>query len=511
MTAPGGAPLGISGDRFRRAAEELGLGLSSAEARDLARVAHGFEVAMESLDEAIAVSSKAPTGRQTQPVGDDPFNAIVRRVTVRDDTVTKGPLQGLRVAVKDCFAVAGVEMTAGSSILQGFVPRSDSEAVRRLIGAGATINAITNMDCLAMSASGDSSYYGPTLCPADPARLAGGSSSGSAAGLFYDDIDAALGTDTGGSSRVPASWCGTLGMKPTRGLVSYRGVLGIDQLHDHVGVLARDVRVMARVLETLAGPDLLDPRQRTVPPALALTEAAAGRSGLMGLRFGVVEEMVGPAEPAVGEAFAAGLEALRDLGAEIVAISIPEHRSAGPIGASMTPEGFSALLESGAQGYQWAGEYWPELAAAVHEGFRTRADELSPHVKTQLTVGRIVRAEQPGQRYARAANRSRDVTVAFEAALREVDFLIGPTVPTLPYLVDPGIPLDERVSRSWATLANTSSANVTGLPALSMPVAVADGLPVGLMVTAQRFGEEDLVAVAATVQAQIGWNRVDAH
>ena len=138
----------------------------------------------------------------------------------------EGPLAGMRIALKDSMALAGVPMTCGSRVLEGYVPSRDAVIVERLLAAGAEIVAITNMDDLAFSGGGDSSAYGATLCPFDPERTAGGSSGGSAAALWYEGVDAGLGTDQGGSIRVPAAWCGVVGLKPTHGLVPYAGIVG---------------------------------------------------------------------------------------------------------------------------------------------------------------------------------------------------------------------------------------------------------------------------------------------
>ena len=184
---------------------------------------------------------------------DDPYNAIVRRCRVKADI--DGPLTGKRIGLKDSIAIAGIPMTCGSKVLEGFVPTLDSVVTDRLLRAGATISAVTNMDDFAFSGGGDTSTYGPTLCPFDLTRTAGGSSSGSAAALYYDDVDIAIGADQGGSIRVPAAWCGAVGLKPTYGLVPYVGIAGIDQTFDHCGPIALCVEDAALVLGVIAGAD----------------------------------------------------------------------------------------------------------------------------------------------------------------------------------------------------------------------------------------------------------------
>ena len=172
---------------------------------------------------------------------DDPLNAIVRRCRVRAEGC-EGILSGQRVAMKDSVAIAGIPLTCGSAILQGFVPSYDATVTDRILRAGAEIVCITNMDDLAFSGGGESSWYGPTRNPFDPERSAGGSSSGAAAALWYDGIDLAVGCDQGGSIRAPASWCGVVGLKPTHSLVPYTGIAGIDATFDHCGPMARTAR-----------------------------------------------------------------------------------------------------------------------------------------------------------------------------------------------------------------------------------------------------------------------------
>ena len=167
--------------------------------------------------------------------------------------------------MKDSVAIAGIPLTCGSAILQGFVPRYDATVTDRILRAGAEIVCITNMDDLAFSGGGESSWYGPTRNPFDPERSAGGSSSGSAAALWYDGIDLAVGCDQGGSIRAPASWCGVVGLKPTHSLVPYTGIAGIDATFDHCGPMARTAEGAALLLQAMAGQDPGDPRQCEVP------------------------------------------------------------------------------------------------------------------------------------------------------------------------------------------------------------------------------------------------------
>ncbi|WP_434451881.1 amidase family protein [Lentzea sp. E54] len=442
----------------------------------------------------------------------DPYNAVVRWCSVRKPGA-HGLLSGAGIAVKDCMAVAGVPMTAGSSLLQGFVPDRDSTVVRRLLDAGGHISAITNMDDMGVAPGGDTSFYGPTLNPWDTTRTAGGSSGGSAAALYYDDIDVAVGADSGGSVRIPAAWCGLIGLKPTHGLVPHSGVLGGEPLLDHIGPLARTTADVAAVLQVLAGTDDLDPdpRQPTQLPridAVAAVESAA--ASLEGLRIGVLDEGLDPAlgvAPEVGRAFTASLDQLRELGATITRVSVPEHRLSGPIAFNLFPESFADQMRSGGATFGNGSHYWPELAAALQKGFANAADAMAPTLKLMLIMGSAAAWNGRGRHYARAANLRRLITEGYDRALAGCDVLAMPTVPVLAHPVAPDLDPATRALRAWSLVGNTAPSNVTGHPAITLPLGVADGLPAGVMFVGRKFADERLLAAAETIERAIGWPR----
>src|SRR5437879_3007289 len=194
---------------------------------------------------------------------DDPLNAIVRRCSVKG--AKSGKLAGKRLGIKDNVCIAGIPMTCASLVLEGYVPDIDATIITRILDAGGEITAILNMDNFAFSGGGDTSAYGPTRNPHNPEHLAGGSSGGSGAALYYNDIDLTIGGDQGGSIRIPASWCGIVGLKPTHSLVPYTGIVGIDPTFDHTGPMTRSVAEVALLLEVIAGKDPMDPRQYDVP------------------------------------------------------------------------------------------------------------------------------------------------------------------------------------------------------------------------------------------------------
>jgi len=485
--------------------------VSDDEAEQLLEVAEAVFQAYDLLESQPAVRvepvaatrdpGRAPTG------GEDPLNAVVRfcRVWAEDSA---GVLSGMRIAVKDAVAIAGLPLTCGSRVLQGFVPAEDSPVTDRILRAGGEIVAVTNMDDLAFSGGGDSSWYGPTLNPWDPGRTAGGSSSGSAAVLFYDGVDAAVGGDQGGSIRAPASWCGAVGLKPTHGLVPYVGITGIDQTFDHCGPMARTPAGVAALLQAMAGKDDGDPRQRDVPAADFRAAVAGAPDSLEGVRVGVVTEGFGDevgAEPATVEAVRETVERLRGLGAAIADVSIPEHLEAGGIAFIGFVEGMTNLMESGGNGYSWTGRYWQDLAPALRAGLSEHAQDLSPQMKVTLIAGRWLRAMYAGELYAKAQNLRPWLRTAYTDALKSVDVLLLPTTPWRAHELAPELPIAQRVLRGWANLGNTYPTDMTGHPAISLPLAEADGLPVGVMLVGRHFEDARLLALAGTCERALGW------
>src|ERR687896_1373841 len=282
----------ITPEELEELARGANFALDSVEAEEYRALTDFLLGVIDEVEEQKPVPSKnvpasRNAGRRPEP-GEDPLNSIVRWCRVAADE--NGPLTGMRIALKDSIAIAGIPMTCGSRLLDGYVPVEDSVVAARILRAGGEVVAVTNMDNFAFSGGGDTSWYGPTLCPFDPARTAGGSSSGSAAGLWYEGIDASVGGDQGGSIRVPAAWCGVVGLKPTHGLVPYTGIVGIDQTFDHAGPLARTVASTALLLQAIAGRHEADPRQREVHVQDYVTAVEHTPDDLAGVRIGLVAE-----------------------------------------------------------------------------------------------------------------------------------------------------------------------------------------------------------------------------
>lgn len=432
----------------------------------------------------------------------DPYNAIVRRCSIVG--AAQGPLAGKRVGLKDNMCLAGIPMTYGSRVLQGLVPETDATIVTRLLDAGARIVAVLNMDNFAFSGAGDTSAYGPTLNPHSLHHLAGGSSGGSAAALYYEDIDITIGGDQGGSIRIPASWCGVVGLKPTHSLVPYTGIGGIDQTFDHAGPMARRVADVAQTLEVIAGKDPLDPRQDDVP--VQSYTAALGRD-LRGVRVGLLREGFGQegAEPDVEAAVRAAIDTMGALGATVTEVSVPAHRTAGCIAWGLFAEGMAALLDGNGMGYHWRGAYNPALADVVGQSLQARAHDLPPQIKLVCMLGTYLRQHYHGRFYAKAQNLRPGLRASYDAVLQQVDVLAMPTTPMKAHAYRPHLGIRELITHGWNMLGNTAPFDLTGHPAISLPCAKSDGLPVGLMLTGRRFDDATVLAVAHAFERQVDW------
>lgn len=471
-----------------RLAARWGLGLSEQDAAQLT----------ELLDQLLAplrydATPRPATHRTASAPAGDPYNAVVRWCEAAGSG--RGSLSGLRLSVKDSVSVAGVPLTCGSAVLEGYVPERDSVVTERILREGGAIVAITNMDDLAASADGSSSVYGPTLNPFDPARTAGGSSSGAAASLFLDGVDAAIGTDQGGSVRVPASWCGVVGFKPTRGLIPYAGIVGTDRLLDHVGILGRDVDVVSRVLAATTGPR--DEAARSTAPRT-----------VAGLRLGLLGESLSPElgiEPAVVQALLELVARLEQAVARVERVSVPVHLQTVEVETALSVEGLRALLRGRGNAYGWQSRSWPTLASALDAGVRARAAELSPQVKTAVLMGDVLEERFHGEHYAHARRRCAEIGEAYDRALREVDALLLPATPTTAQPPSPAGSIGEAVLRGWAPMANTAQLNLSGHPAISLPLCEVAGLPLGAMLVGRRNEDEDLLRIARALEQALGW------
>lgn len=427
---------------------------------------------------------------------DDPYNAIMRRCSVKG--AASGKLAGKRIGVKDSVCVAGIPVSAGSRVLEDYVPDFDATIVSRMLEAGGEIVATLVMDDFALSGDGTTSAYGPTLNPHKAEHCSGGSSCGSGAALSYDWIDITIGTDQGGSIRIPAAWCGVVGIKPSYSLVPYTGVMSIDPTLDHVGPMARTVRDVALALEVMAGADPLDPRQRDVrvqPYCDALGQ------GVSGMRLGVLREgFEHPGgEADVNAAVRKAVAALEQQGAKVEEVSIPEHRAAVRIFWGLVAEGMANLANSNLTSTHFQGFYNTGLADAYAAGMVARGKHIAPTVKIMLLMGNYLQREYHGRIYGKSQNQRPTLRARYDAVLARFDALVMPTIPMKAHRRDQPAP--------YMMLGNTAPFDVSGHPAISVPCALSQGLPVGLMFVGRQFDESTLFRLAGAYERSVDWRK----
>jgi aspartyl-tRNA(Asn)/glutamyl-tRNA(Gln) amidotransferase subunit A len=426
------------------------------------------------------------------------LNAFITEETI--DGADDGPLSGVTVAVKDNISTEGVRTTCGSAMLETYVPPYDATVVRRLKEAGATIVGKTNMDEFGMGGTTETSAYGPTRNPVDEDRVPGGSSGGSAAAVAAGEADVALGSDTGGSVRNPAAFCGVVGIKPTYGLVSRYGLVSYANSLEQIGPVAATVEDAARLLDVVSGPDERDGTTRYDEngghPAENSDYAAAADGDVDGTTVGVITDLAEGADERVVETFEAALSDLEARGAELVEVSLDslEH-AVQAYYVIATSEASSNLARFDGVRYGVSGGYegnWNDAyASAREEGF-------GAEVKRRILLGTYALSAGYHDKYYRKAQDARAwVKRDFDAAFEEADVLATPTMPVLPPRL--GESLDDPL-QLYLMDANTVPVNLANLPAVSVPAGEADGLPVGLQLVGPKFGEAEIVRAASAVE-----------
>jgi amidase len=449
---------------------------------------------------------------------DNPCNGWYWRCNIAG--AASGLLAGQRVAVKDVVSIAGIPMTIGSSLLEGFIPDFDATIVTRILDAGGTIVGTTNCEAFAFSGAGHTCDQGPVRNPHNPAHNPGGSSSGSAVVLATGQADVAIGGDQGGSIRLPASWSGVLGLKPTFGLVPYTGCAMIEATLDHIGPMATTAEGIARLLSAIAGSDPLDPRQRgAIPRDLVTDYMPALRRGVNGLKVALIKEGFAqsgedtglpPSDPEVDRRVAAAARKLATLGATVEEISLPMHLDAFHIWNGVVTEGAADYVMRGAGlGTNWQGFYNTALAQALAHGVKARPNDLPAPAKLVLLIGEYMRREYPGRYYGKAQNLRPLATAAYDSALARYDILAMPTIPfTATRMVGRDASIEDNVGTALNMLRNVCVANLTGHPAISIPCGMHAGLPVGLMLTGRHFDDGTLIAAAAAFESLGDWKRM---
>lgn len=493
-------------DQMHDIVESLHMNMSSREVAEYLEIMEGT---FQSYDRLTQLPDNLPPVRYPRTPGikpspaDNPLNGWAVKSEVRG--AAHGPLSGKRVVLKDNVCLAGVPMMNGSSSLEGYVPDVDATLVTRILDAGGTIAGKAHCEYFCLSGGSHTCAAGPVHNPYRYGYSAGGSSSGSAALVGAGDIEMAIGGDQGGSIRMPASWCGIYGMKPTHGLVPYTGIMPIEATIDHAGPMTATVADNALLLEVIAGADGLDPRQYS--PRVDRYSAALGR-GVSGLRIGVMVEGFNrpDSEPDVDQKVRQAADRLRAMGAIVEDVSVPMHLDGPAIWTAIALEGLQAQMMNGnGMGFNWKGLYTTSLLDA-HAAWRARADQLSPSLKVSMMAGEYFTKNYRGHFYAKAQNLSRVLAKAYDTALSRFDLLLLPTLPMKATPLPPAnAPLKLYVQRALEMLGNTCPMDVTGHPAMSVPCGMSNGLPIGMQLVAKHWDESTIYRAAHAFEQSGDW------
>lgn len=412
------------------------------------------------------------------------------------------PLAGVPIAVKDNIATLETPTTCGSRILRGYVSPYEATAITNLRKAGAVVVAKTNMDEFAMGSSTENSAYGPTLNPLDPTRTPGGSSGGSAAAVAAGVVRVALGSETGGSVRQPAAFCGVVGVKPTYGRVSRFGLVAFGSSLDQIGVCARTVHEAAAVTYAMAGRDRYDATSANipVPDPLPPAKALRGRS-LAGTTIGIPKEYFPESlHPGVRARCDVAIETLRGMGATIREVSLPHTSLAVPVYYVIAPAEASSNLAR-FDGVRY-GPRWNNSGDLRGMYEATRSEGFGPEVQRRIMIGTYVLSHGYYDAYYRKAQSVRTLIAQDFASVFAggVDVLFTPTTPTPAFaLGSVSDPYEMYMSDIF-----TVTANLAGIPGISIPIGRVDRLPVGGQILAKHFNESGMFHVAAALEAAMG-------
>jgi aspartyl-tRNA(Asn)/glutamyl-tRNA(Gln) amidotransferase subunit A len=435
----------------------------------------------------------------TAETGPNRLNAFISYdydAAVRAATTADGPLAGMPLAIKDNICTLDLPTTCGSRLLSNYKSPYEATVIKRLRAAGGVVIGKTNLDEFAMGSTTENSAFGPTRNPRNLKRIPGGSSGGSAAAVAAGLVPAALGSETGGSVRQPASFCGIVGVKPSHGRISRYGLVAFASSLDSVGIFGATVRDAARVTEVISGHDPLD-ATTSAEPAPQLLAAIEG-ADLRGMVVGVPREYF-PSDmsPEVTEVCRGALEAMRRAGAEIRDVSLPHARYAIPTYYVIaTAEASSNLARYDGVRYGMRARDANSLAVVLD---RTRSIGFGAEVKRRIMLGTYVLAAGYHEQYYARAQRVRalitlDVQRVFDSG---ADVIFTPTTPTVAFA--PGAKVDPY--EIYLSDIFTVTANLAAIPAISIPVGSADGMPVGGQFMAPRWREDVMMRAAAALEA----------
>jgi aspartyl-tRNA(Asn)/glutamyl-tRNA(Gln) amidotransferase subunit A len=412
-----------------------------------------------------------------------------------------GPLTGVPVQIKDVICTRGVNTTCGSRMLQDFLPVYNATVVDKLYQQGAVMLGKGNMDEFAMGSSTENSAFHPTHNPWDLERVPGGSSGGAAACVAAQEATFALGSDTGGSVRQPASLCGVVGMKPTYGLVSRYGLIAFASSLDQIGPVTRDVTDCALVLNAITGHD---PKDSTSLPQQNKDYTAALTGEMTGLRIGVPEEyFIDGMESGVRDAVQAGIKALEGLGASVEPVSLPTTKYALACYYIIAPSECSANLSryDGVK-YGYSFQDTDDMMEAME---KTRQFGFGPEVKRRIMLGTYALSSGYYDAYYLKAQQVRTlIRQDFDRVFQQVDALVTPTSPVAAF------PLGDKTGdpvQMYLIDVCTLPINIAGLPSISVPCGFSQGLPVGMQLIGPHLSEENLLRIAHAYEQATEWHK----
>ncbi len=486
-------------EELKKISNQFNLELDDEELRNFQTL---ISIQLRSYQRLDSLPDYKPTPKYPRNFGrapsreENPYNAIawITRIKGRDE----GKLKGKRVCIKDNIMIAGVPMLNGSRLLEGFIPDMDATVVTRVLDEGGEIVAKTACEDLCFSGGSHTSFPLPVLNPRNPEFMAGGSSSGNAAAIASGVCEMGVGGDQGGSIRIPSSWVGIYGLKPTHGLVPYTGAFSIEPTLDHLGPMANSTENVALLLEVIAGRDGFDPRQPEnlpYPPVKEYSKLIKGE--VKGLRVGVVKEGFGwdDSEKDVDELVMASAKNLEKFGVKVEEISIPMHRLGVDIWKPIGTEGAIATMILGS-GLGWGrkGLFETSIAEFFGNALKSKARDLPNTVKGVILLGYFMISKYNGKYYAKARNLAYILRNAYDEALKKYDILIMPTTPKK------AVRFQEYAMKGRGLSNNTAPFNVTGHPAMSVPVGYSNGLPVGMMLVGRHFEEETILKLSYVIE-----------
>ena len=488
-----------SGKMIASIAEKLGLHLSQKDIDSYKKLLDGPLASYNRIEKLPAkiISPKYPrTGGRRPHKNDNPLNAWYQKCDIKG--AKTGKLHGKTVVVKDNICVAGIPMMNGTSLLEGYIPDIDATVVTRVLDAGGTIVGKAVCENLCFSGGSHTTDTETVLNPNNTEYSSGGSSSGCAALVKNNDVDMAIGGDQGGSVRMPASWCGVVGLKPTYGLVPYTGSFPIELTLDHLGPITKDVSDCATLLDILAGYDGLDPRQSIIKNK---SYSSGLEKPLKNFKIGVVEEGFGwpnLSENDVDDCVLKTLANLESTDLQISQIKIPMHRDGVHIWNAIAIEGANELMMKGnSMGTNWKGYYNVSLLEKFATSWRSRPNDLSETTKLVMIMGEYMSSVYNGKYYCLAQNLAHSLREAYDDLLNTYDVLVMPTMPIKATKIPAAdCSREEYIARALEMINNTAPFDVTGHPSITIPCKTKSDLPIGIMITGKHFEDDKILNVA---------------